>query len=131
MSNIVLESNGEDKKPTCIVLQTDMDFPEQLKVKNWFFLFSLDGKLQKAVSGVGTNDKDGHAISGSEENTPQDVNDPDVQDRARTELKFWLKTASAQMKQDLEAARQAAAASAAPGAKSGQSAKQSWSDEIH
>jgi len=108
-----------------------MDFPDQLKVKNWVFRFSLDGKLEKVVSGVGQNDKDGNPVVGSEEDTLQDVNDPDVQDRARTELKFWLKTATAMIKQDSESAKRATAAAASSDLKSQETSPQSAPDTSH
>ena len=129
MCSVVIGQGPAAHRPVCLVLVTAQNYADNRKTKDWFFRFNLSGTLEKAVSGVGENDKDGKPVEGSAVDSPQDIKDPDVQERAQQELKFWLERGRALAKK--ESAVKATGASPAAGAKAKKSGDQAILDDLH
>jgi len=97
MCNVVVDSAG---KPVCLILQLGLDFPARRQSKDWDFKLDLDGNLENAFSGVGDSDAKGNPVPGSARDRQEDVTDPETQERAAAELKYWLKTVNDMIKKE-------------------------------
>lgn len=95
--DLVVDKSGK-LKPVCLVLFSRKDDVEQKIGKSYKFRLTLNGKLEKAVSGTDKTyvDEKGklHGVPGSGVDTVLDVTDPDVKNLAMQELVFWQKRAA-------------------------------------
>ncbi|MBI3552710.1 MAG: hypothetical protein HY077_09330 [Elusimicrobia bacterium] len=92
MCNLVVDpsSDGTTPKAVCIVLTSTRRDPEQHKAKDWVFRFLLDGSLEKAFTSIGDIDAQGAPVLGSGVLSEGNVKDPEIKQKAREELNFWL-----------------------------------------
>jgi hypothetical protein len=83
-------SGPDPGKPDCLLFLWQKEYLEQRTVKTYAFRFSLDGKLERALSSVGKLHPDGKSVRALGVNTALDIDDPEIQERAQAELDFWL-----------------------------------------
>lgn len=85
------EGWGGKIKPQCVLLHWAKDYLEEGRTVDYHFRFNLKGKIEKAVRVVAKINPDGSPIVGSAVNSPQDIDDPEIKERAQAELDYWLK----------------------------------------
>lgn len=89
--HVALKETRRDLQPQCIILTWLKVYPEDKHSVEYAFRFDLAGKLEKAFRSTGKITETGEGVKGSAILTALKVKDPEVQQRAREELDFWLK----------------------------------------
>jgi hypothetical protein len=88
---VVLEKNGNKAKPVCMLIVWEKVHRRSHKLETYYFRFTTDGKLERAISSDARVDDSGEGVPGSANTRALDIKSPTVSKRAKQELAFWLK----------------------------------------